>query len=271
MLGWKYLLPPIAERNLDLTTAGVLRASLVADHAPDEELAQYEAAFEGAAKESLDAYRGLVRGPRFAEYFAQSTPLEEIGTLPLGSRPARRTGQATIDDLRAIPWVFAWNQSRQIVPGWYGAGRGLRALLRRHGVAFVRRMRERWPFFATTLDAVAVALATADMVIAAEYASLVDDRALARETFRRIALDHGRAVRAVCTILDRPTLLAHEPALARSIELRNPYVDPLSFVQVELLRRKRALVRAGKAVPHPLDRALLLTINGIAAGLRNTG
>jgi phosphoenolpyruvate carboxylase len=271
VLGWKYLLPPIAERNLDLTTSGVLRASLSAEPTPDAEVADYEAAFARTAEASVVAYRALVRGPRFEEYFAESTPLEEIGALPLGSRPARRSGRATIDDLRAIPWVFAWNQSRQMVPGFYGAGSGLRALLRERGVAYARRMRERWPFFATTLDAVAVALAIADMAIAAEYASLVEDRQLGRSVFRRIALDHGRAVRAVCTIVDRPTLLAHEPTLGRSIELRNPYIDPMSFVQVELLRRKRALVRAGQPVPASLDRAILLTINGIAAGLRNTG
>jgi phosphoenolpyruvate carboxylase len=271
VLGWKYLLPPVARRNLDLTTSGVLRASLPTEHAPEGELAEYEAAFAKAAEESLIAYRGLVRAPRFPEYFAQSTPLEEIGALPLGSRPARRTGAASIDDLRAIPWVFAWNQSRQMVPGWFGAGRGLVALLREHGVDTVRRMRDRWPFFATTLDAVAVALATADMAIAAEYASLVEDRDLARSMYRTIALDHERAVRAVCNILDRPSLLAHEPTLARTLELRNPYVDPMSFVQVDLLRRKRALVRAGEPVPPSLERALLLTINGIAAGLRNTG
>lgn len=271
VLGWKYLLPAIAERNLELTIAGVLHASLVPHAVPEEELAVYEAALARAAEVSVVAYRDLVRAPRFPEYFAQSTPLEEIGALPLGSRPARRTGAATIDDLRAIPWVFAWNQSRQMVPGWFGIGRALTWLLREHGVEFVRRMRRRWPFFATTLDAVCVALATSDMDIAAEYATLVEDRALARETFRRIALEHGRAVRAVCAIVEQPTLLAHQPALARSIELRNPYVDPLSVVQVELLRRKRALARRGEAVPPALDRAALLTINGIAAGLRNTG
>jgi phosphoenolpyruvate carboxylase len=271
VLGWKYLLPEIALHNLELTTSGVLRASLIADHSPEDELALYEAAFARAAEVSLESYRTLVRDPRFPEYFGQSTPLEEIGALPIGSRPARRTGLKTIDDLRAIPWVFAWNQSRQMVPGWYGAGRALRVLLQERGVAFVRQMRARWPFFATTLDAVSVALATTDIAIAAEYASLVEDRALARTMFRRIALDHGRAVRAVCEILDRPTLLAHEPALARSIELRNPYVDPLSFVQVELLRRKRALLRRGETVAPSLQGAILLTINGVAAGLRNTG
>ncbi len=271
VLGWKYLMPEIAVRNLELTASGVLRASLIADYPPDEELAEYEAAFARAADVSLEVYRALVRNPAFPEYFAQSTPIEEIGALPLGSRPARRTGMKTIEDLRAIPWVFAWNQSRQMVPGWFGAGRALRTLVREQGLPFVRRMRERWPFFATTLEAVAVALSTTDVAIAAEYASLVEDQALAREMFRSIALDHGRAVRAVCAIVGQPTLLAHEPGLGRSIELRNPYVDPLSFVQVELLRRKRELRRRGEPVPPSLEGALLLTINGVAAGLRNTG
>ncbi len=271
VLGWKYLMPEIAVRNLELTASGVLRASLIAEYPPDDELAEYEEAFARAADVSLQAYRALVRNPAFPEYFAQSTPIEEIGALPIGSRPARRTGMKTIEDLRAIPWVFAWNQSRQGVPGWFGAGRALRTLLRERGVDFVRRMRERWPFFATTLEAVSVALATTDVAVAAEYSSLVEDRALAREMFRTIALDHGRAVRAVCIIADHATLLANEPALARSIELRNPYVDPLSFVQVELLRRKRELRRRGEPIPASLEGALLLTINGVAAGLRNTG
>jgi phosphoenolpyruvate carboxylase len=271
VLGWKYLLPAIAQRNLELTTSGVLRASLAPEQPSADELGEYEAAFARVSEVSVEAYRGLVRAARFPEYFAQSTPLAEIGSLNIGSRPARRTGQASIDDLRAIPWVFAWNQSRQMVPGWFGAGRALRVLLRERGVAFARRMHERWAFFATTLDAMSVALATADMRIAAEYAHLVEDKVLARDVFNTIALDHGRAVRAVCTIVDRPTLLSNQPTLDRSIELRNPYVDPMSFIQTELLRRKRALLRKGEPVPPALDRAILITLNGIAAGLRNTG
>jgi phosphoenolpyruvate carboxylase len=271
VLGWKYLLPPIAQRNLELTVGGVLGASLTHDYPGTDELAEYEAALARAAATSLEAYRALVGHPRFVEYFQQSTPLDEIGALPLGSRPARRSGAASLDDLRAIPWVFAWNQSRQMVPGWFGAGRALRELVRERGAPFVRRMRERWPFFATMLDAVAVALATADMPIAAEYASLVEDKELARTLFRSVALDYYRAVRSICAIAERPTLLAEDSTLARSIEVRNPYVDPLSFIQIELLRRKRALVRDGQAVPQDLQRAVLLTINGVAAGLRNTG
>ena len=247
VLGWKYLLPPIAERNLALTVGGVLGASLPS--APAADISEYEAAFARAAATSLDAYRALIHHPRFVEYFQQSSPLDEIGALPLGSRPARRSGGASLEDLRAIPWVFAWNQSRQMVPGWFGAGRALTELVRERGAPFVRRMRDEWPFFATTLDAVAVALAAADMAIAAEYASLVLDRALGRSLFRVIALDHGRAERAVRAIAGRPTLLAAGATLARSIELRNPYVDPLSFIQIELLRRKRAIARGGGRRP----------------------
>jgi phosphoenolpyruvate carboxylase len=158
-----------------------------------------------------------------------------------------------------------------MVPDWFGAGRALGQLLATRGLAFARKMAVSWPFFASALDAVAVSLATADMDIARRYASLVEDERAARRLFTKIALDHGRAERAIMKILDRPSVLSPSSTLARSIELRNPYVDPLSFIQLELLRRKRALLAEGREVPHELDRALLLTINGIAAGLRNTG
>lgn len=287
VLGWKYLLDEIAERNLEVTASGVLRAELddprecPSDRGltTGDELAALEAAFEGVAEASLEAYRELVHDPDFIGYYEASTPLEEIARLNIGSRPAKRRqkSSASLDDLRAIPWVFAWTQSRQIVPGWFGAGRGLRHLLRTKGIDFARTMRARWPFFATTLDAVAVSLAIADMDVAARYASLHPDPAVARRLFRKIALDHGRASRAIRAILAQPGVLTHQPTLARSIELRNPYVDPLSFLQVELLRRKRALLAAETSLDAPrphdvaLDRALLLTVNGIAAGLRNTG
>ena len=272
VLGWKYLLPEIAERNLETTASGVMRASLeeAVDHSAFEE------AFSEVAQASLDAYRELVRDPSFVAYYEESTPLAEIALLNIGSRPARRVEkqQRTLEDLRAIPWVFAWTQSRQMVPGWFGAGRALVKLIATRGLEFTRRMHASWPFFASTLDAVSVSLATADMDIARRYAGLATDHEAARRLFSKIALDHGRAVRAIKQIFDRgPTegVLAASSTLERSIGLRNPYVDPLSFIQLDLLRRKRALLAAGEEVPHELDRALLLTINGIAAGLRNTG
>jgi phosphoenolpyruvate carboxylase len=300
VLGWKYLVPEIAERNLELTVAGVVAQSLHAEPAAREEraareepagqeepsaradtdspgtlLAQHEAIFERVAALSVSHYRELVGDPAFPEYFAATTPIEDIPRLNIGSRPARRTGERSSDaprvkleDLRAIPWDFAWTQSRQMVPGWYGAGRALTWLIREYGARRARQMRKHWPFFETTLEAIAVSLAQADMVVAAHYASLCEDRALARRMFMRIALDHGRAVRAIRTIFERPAALEPDSVLARSIELRNPYVDPLSFIQVELLRRKRA---SEGELPGELLRAILLTINGVAAGLRSTG
>lgn len=271
VLGWKYLLGEIAERNLELTASGVLAATALHED-QGAEVDTLEEAFEEVSRVSLETYRELVQNPGFIDYFTSSTPLDEIGMLNIGSRPARRSAkkERSLDDLRAIPWVFAWTQSRQMVPGWFGAGRALVALLRTRGVSFARNMVEKWPFFASTLDALAVALATADMDIAARYASLAEDADVARRLFRRIALDHGRAARAVRTILDQGSVLAHQPTLARSIALRNPYVDPLSFIQLELLRRKRA-EREGQSSDPVLARAVVLTINGIAAGLRNTG
>jgi len=270
VLGWKYLLADIAERNLEFTTSGVLRASLE-EHG---DYTQFEQAFEQAAQASLEAYRSLVLDPDFVPYYEQSTPLAEINLLNLGSRPARRAEASqprSLEQLRAIPWVFAWTQSRQMVPGWFGAGRALQHLIANHGVEFVRTMHASWPFFASTLDAVAVSLATADMAIAQRYASLAGNTGAARRLFRAIALDHGRGRRALRRIFGRAATLAEDSTLARSIELRNPYVDPLSFIQVELLRRKRELRSRGEPIPQELERALLLTINGIAAGLRNTG
>lgn len=271
VIGWKYLLPEIAERNLEITAGAVLRASLATSYPDDTETARYETIFERVAAVAFEAYRSLIHDPDFIAYYEASTPLAEITQMPIGSRPARRQGTTRLEDLRAIPWVFAWTQSRQMVPGWFGAGAGLRALLREYGLATARAMREHWPFFASLIDSIAVSLATADMDIAGRYAGLVEDRCAARRLYTKIALDHGRATRAVCAILGQRTLLEHQPTLARSIELRNPYVDPMSFIQVELLRRKRAVLRSGGQVPHDLERAILLTINGIAAGLRNTG
>ncbi|MBX3220890.1 MAG: phosphoenolpyruvate carboxylase [Labilithrix sp.] len=275
VLGWKYLVPEIAERNLELTVAGVLAHSLRGGAgARDARLAEYEAIFEEVASISVAHYRALVSDPDFPAYFAATTPIEDIPRLNIGSRPARRSGgraseapRVKLEDLRAIPWVFAWTQSRQMVPGWYGAGRALVWLLKAHGPRRVRQMRKDWPFFASTLDAIAVSLAQADMVVASRYAGLCEDAALARRLFHRIALDHGRAVRAIRTIFERSAALDSDSTLARSIELRNPYVDPLSFIQIELLRRKRA--HEGESAE--LLRAILLTINGVAAGLRSTG
>lgn len=274
VLGWKYLVPEIAERNLELTVAGVVAQTFHSEASPRTVVGSYEKIFDEVAARSVAHYRSLIHDPDFPEYYATTTPIEEIPRLNIGSRPARRTQQnddapkLKLEDLRAIPWVFAWTQSRQMVPGWYGAGHALTWLLRTHGVEAAQRMRKDWPFWSSTLDAIATALAQADMPIAARYAALLGDKP-SRRLFQRVARDHARAVRAVAAILgqDGRSPLAKDATLARSIELRNPYVDPLSFVQIELLRRKRASAAGGDE----LGRAILLTINGLAAGLRSTG
>ena len=268
VLGWKYLVPEIAERNLELTVGGVLAQT--AGSGTPSDFSEYEELFEKVAALSVEHYRELIHHPSFPAYYAATTPIEDIPRLNIGSRPARRSGGTVLklDDLRAIPWVFAWTQSRQMVPGWYGAGRSLTWLIKEKGIDYVRKMRAEWPFFASTLDAIAVSLAQSDIRIAAKYAALAEDRD--RRLFHRVALGHGRAVRALKRIFDLPGVLAPDATLARTIELRNPYVDPLSFIQIELLRRSRSGTATSEKPPG-LERAILLTINGLAAGLRSTG
>jgi phosphoenolpyruvate carboxylase len=269
VLSLKYLVPAIAERNLELTIGGVLSQSLRKSASTEE----YEAMFEEAAGRSVEAYRKLVNDPSFAQYYAWTTPIEEIPQLNIGSRPARRPGPGSItpppttESLRAIPWVFAWTQSRQMVPGWFGAGAALSWLLRTYGADRVRRMRKEWPFFASTVDAIAVSLAQADILIAARYAALSQDSEIGRRLFRRIALGYGRTLRAVRIVTGYARPLDARSSVGRTLALRNPYVDPLSFIQIELLARKRR----AREVPPELERALLLTLNGLAAGLRSTG
>ena len=219
------------------------------------------------------AYRALVYGtPEFVAYFRAATPIAEIAGLNIGSRPASRTASTRIEDLRAIPWVFSWGQCRLMLPGWYGFGTAVEAWLAAHpdgaaaGLAQLAEMHERWPFFRSVLSNMAMVLAKTDLAIASRYAELVAD-AIAREAiFSRIASEHDRSVRHVLAITGHASLLEDNPTLARSIRNRFPYLDPLNHLQVELLRR----YRAGQT-DERTQRAIHLTINGLAAGLRNSG
>ena len=186
--------------------------------------------------------------------------------MAIGSRPASRRSGAGIEDLRAIPWVFAWTQNRHLLPGWYGLGTGLRAIVDHRGEEAVREMARSFPFAANLLDDAEMALAKADLPIAARYAELVEDSA-ARALFGPIEAEFRLTRDLVLHLRDRSELLEGEPALRRSIRLRNPYVDPMSLLQVELLRRWRAGGRRDDDLFH----ALLATVQGIAAGLQNTG
>ncbi len=219
--------------------------------------------FDERAETGRRAYRGLVwEEPGFIELFTTATPVEEIGSLPIGSRPSKRKSGG-LEALRAIPWVFAWTQNRAILPGWYGVGSALEAYTAKEGgAAQLKRMYRQWPFFRAVIDRVTMVLAKSDMAIAGRYAKLAP--ASTRPLWRRIHEEYRRTRRQVKRLTGESRLLDHNPQLQRSISLRNPYVDPMSFLQVELLKRKREGCTE-------CDRPLLLTLNGIAAGMRNTG
>jgi phosphoenolpyruvate carboxylase len=223
---------------------------------------------DGMAGAARDAYRALVEAPGFLDYWRAATPIDEIGRLRLGSRPtARRGGALTRQDVRAIPWVFSWMQSRFNLPGWYGLGSAL-------AVAEPGRLREMyagWPFFRALLDNAEMSLLKADLGIAALYSDLVPDRALAASLFARIEAEFERTRASILRVTGHAALMDGDPVIQRSIHLRNPYVDPLNYVQVEMLRRLRALPDADGPEAERCRDVIVLTINGIAAGLRNTG
>jgi len=217
------------------------------------------------------AYRGLVHeSPSLVRYLRAATPLDEIGRLNIGSRPARRDPVAGLADLRAIPWVFAWTQSRVILPGWYGLGSAVSAWAGEDEArwALLATMYREWPFFKTLVDNAQLALRAADMLIAAVYATLADpaDR---EAVFPRIRDEYRRTETAIARLTGQRDLLDEAPWLQRSIRVRNPYIDPMNYVQVALLRRLRE--NPGEAEAEEMRDAVRLSVNGIAAGLRNTG
>jgi phosphoenolpyruvate carboxylase len=262
----KYALPVLARENLELLVAGTLEASLLhrTDRRTPEQAKRWDDLMDQVSQHAHRRYCGLVERPDLPEYFLACTPVDLLGSLHIGSRPARRPQQdGGLDGLRAIPWVFGWTQSRQIVPGWFGVGSGL-AAVEEHG-GDLREMYEQWPFFRTFLDNVAMTLAKADLDIAERYV-----RALAPEHTHGI-LDIVReefdlTVAQVLLVTGDAQLLDREPVLRTTLEVRENYLEPLHLLQVQLLARRRA----GEEDPE-LERALLLTINGIAAGMRNTG
>jgi phosphoenolpyruvate carboxylase len=220
-------------------------------------------------------YRALVyETPRFMEFWREVTPLDEISRLRIGSRPTtRRGGALNVSHIRAIPWVFSWMQCRFNLPGWYGLGMALQTYRTRHAAALIelRAMYADWPFFRTLLDNTEMSLLKADMGIAALYVELVSDRALANELFARIRDEYARTRAMVLDVTGHAELMDADPVIQRSVHLRNPYVDPLNYIQVEMLRRLRALANQDGAEAEALREVVVMTINGIAAGLRNTG
>ena len=268
----RYSVPEIAHRELELVVSAALVSSVSGPVGGMERpsppvLDHYEQVMTHLAQRSVAVYQNLVYGdPAFVTFFQSATPVSEISRLQLGSRPARRSATTRIEDLRAIPWVFSWTQSRILLPGWYGLGSALAAGQEEFGSAVLRDMHQRWPFFTTLLGNAELALAKADLGIAERYVALVDDGAVRDRIWPRIRAEMELTIARVLDVTGQASLLERDPVLQRSVLRRNPYVDPLSFIQVDLLRRLRADPDNSEVL-----RAVLLTINGIAGGLKNTG
>lgn len=271
VLSARYGNPHLAHRHLEQIIFAVLRASL------DEQPPLREdrrVLMDDLSREGMRTYRALVyETPRFVEFWEQATPIHEIEQLRIGSRPAHRRGAANIETLRAIPWVFSWMQSRFNLPGWYGLGSALEAVAKgdaaRH--ALLQELARTWQFFGAMLGNVQNAMGKADMGIAALYAELVEDKGLRAQIFGTIREEFERTRDWILELTGQGEMLDQEPVLQHSIRVRNPYVDPLNFIQVELLRRLRTLADDERAEREELVDAMVVTINGIAAGLRNTG
>jgi phosphoenolpyruvate carboxylase len=272
VIGSKYANAEIGRRNLETLVAATLEATLLAPTkgAP----ASFLDAAAALSEASMAAYRTLVyETPGFVDYFFAATPIREIAELNIGSRPASRKATRAIEDLRAIPWSFSWGQCRMALPGWLGFGSAIESFVAEDSAArtaLLQRMHKQWPFFRTLLSNLDMVLAKSDLRIAARYVELVEDRALGRRIERLLRQEWERASAALTLITGEQQRLQSNPALARSIEHRFPYLDPLNHLQVELLRRYRQR-REGQPGVDRLQRGIHLSINGIAAGLRNTG
>jgi phosphoenolpyruvate carboxylase len=243
-------------------------------HLTGEILPAWEAALDQLSATSYAFYREqIVDNPETFIYFEQATPVAELEHARLGSRPAKRSGKKSMADLRAIPWVFGWMQSRQLVPAYFGVGHALHQFIQSvpDGLVQLQTMARDFPLFLDMIRNVEMALAKADFGIARLYASLVEDEALRDRVFATLEAEFNLTNRMILEITKQKALLQTNPVLERSIRLRNPYVDPMSLIQVELIRRKRTAVANGEPVSPELDRAISATINGISAGLRNTG
>lgn len=272
MINAKYGLRDIALRSLELVMGAVLEHRLLSPYNNDflesAEAKQYRAQewMNIFADVSQKSYRRLIYDdPRFESYFRQATPIDVIEQLRIGSRPPSRHKKAGIENMRAIPWVFSWMQSRHALTGWFGVGSGLHHIIDKGGISDLQALAKKWPFFRNLIADTEIVLAVADMDIAARYAALADSTL--SDIFENIRTEYFLTRTTVCQILNTTDILQDEPILARSIKLRNPYVDPMSLLQIDLLKRWRA----GDRKDPKLLSALFSTVKGIARGLQSTG
>jgi phosphoenolpyruvate carboxylase len=271
----RYSNPELAHRHLEQIVSAVLMASAPLAREQDTSSAQgnvparWREALDRMSAVGLRTYRELVyETPGFIQFWQQATPLDEIKRLHIGSRPAARADDPGVTKIRAIPWVFSWMQSRFNLPGWYSLGAGLSAISDK---SLLQEMYNDWPFFQTMLDNTEVSLLKADLDIAALYVDLVTERDLAQSLFTNIRDEYERTQDAILAISGHETLMELEPVTQNAVHLRNPYIDPLNYIQVEMLRRLRALSDPDSDEADSLREVIFLTINGIAAGLKNTG
>ncbi len=264
----RYATLPIAHREIELALGAILIRSVDLENPRLQgDQSQYESSMDAMADRSAEVYRDLVYGdPDFVTFFHEATPIDAIARLQLGSRPAKRTASNRIQDLRAIPWVFSWTQARIILPGWYGLGTALTEAIEREGIGLLRSMEDEWPFFRATISNAELAMAKADMLVAERYVKLVTNDAIRNRIWGRIREEYDLAESALLQIRDQAQLLDREAVLQRSIQRRNPYVDPLSLIEIELLTRLRQ-----DPADEDVVNTLHLAVNGIAGGLRNTG
>jgi phosphoenolpyruvate carboxylase len=271
VISYKYSMPGLARRNLDTILAAVLEAS--AEEKAREPKKEWVEALEQLSAASCETYRGLVyKDEDFLPFFSEASPIRELSLVNIGSRPAKRVENPDVESLRAIPWIFAWTQNRFLLPSWYGAGTALSSFTGEsgEGIELLKEMYREWPFFRTLVDFMQMTLAKSDLRIAEAYSMLVKSQGVRERIWERVSEEHARCVRVLLGITEQKHLLDNAPVLQRSIRLRNPYVDPLSYIQVSLLRRFRSLPAYSperETMAHPL----LLTIAGISSGLLNTG
>jgi phosphoenolpyruvate carboxylase len=265
MINAKYGLRAIAMRSLEQTVSAVLWVT-AKEPVPDSSEARWCSVMDGIATASRDVYKHLIYDrPEFWEYFRGATPIDVIEKLGIGSRPTSRSGNSNIQDIRAIPWVFAWTQTRLLLPGWFGVGSGLQHAVEQFGEDVLKEMFDRWKFFRVLITDVEIVLGKTDIDIAERYSELAGS--LHNEIFPTIRAEYELCTETILRLREQTTLLENEDTLRRAIRLRNPYVDPMSLLQVDLLRRWREGGRTDEAVLQ----ALIASINGIAHGMQNTG